>query len=1252
MAPAEREPEAGTVDTVTGLPVTLPRKLRGFVLEHDTARPAAGVVVTVALETAGGEAQRLGVLASDRAGYVSFDLGALAGAHAVVVHVWVWAVADESYRVDCLRRPGGDEAPLTHVHEALVEPCFVLPVPRAIAAGTGASIALPSVQAPDVADWKLSPYSFSRLQAATIGEDGCAAPYPSAAAARDLRFYRVVRSAPREPGDGKPLVRARVGPGTSAGFTLTGETFGASAVQVDPMAGATRPGPAALEIAQVVELRQRWLPLADSLGEIVYSAALAPCESVNLAVIDWSRADVATRRDDSTATEALFHSQRRDRGIEETVEGALRESQGGWSILGGHAQAATIPIEGATVSSTQALGAGISQSWGERGVEAESQQDLHDRVTQRTALTRSQTGTVVIQATQNEHNALETRTVTNHNHCHALTLQYYEVLRNFRLVTEVERVRPAVLVPFAVLEFTPTTALRFRTILEPMLLVPALAPCFVALERLQTCPIAYTFPATADSNGSGKQSGGGASDPEPETRTISHFDVTLKTTSWNWSTTYGDVWVDVFLTSESEWKTLYHKERVRNKGPELNRVSWPQSVGGQQIAAGDIERVRVGWQEDNANDSWDLEAVRIDYAVSGETSTYTLLDVAGTGVPANSKSKKTAIAYFDDAASPVYSPPLTVRPQTKPQAGSGKPSATGPAPATRMRYSKDEDQCCADRLLAHLNANAGHYSRLVWVLQDPVERRIALEHALAGQRDVLARLDDTPLAVSGTQVAFAYRRDGAADRNGDGAGPIVSSPPLESIVSLPSRGFFAEAQLGHCNACEKRDVTRYWRWDESPCERPPAIGDITPGPRGTAPTVEPAAVPPSVIQVMQPPGAPDPTGLGGALGLLGRADVFRDMSGRAEVATLLGRLADGSIGLAEAQTRARDALVSAAGASADGAGGRGGRVADDPATQLDRLDVIRYGRDQGLIDDEQAHAAAGQTLLASADAGFVPSGLATTWNAYVFVVGTDQQGGSDFNVMREQISKDVTFDAPYVAITFDFAKGQLRKTWVSDAAGAKTKNESFPLGKDFRVVWSDLELLSRFGTVRELHFLTHFGDNQLFFQPHTSTTTAELKGLGTSFRAAFRPDSVVKIHGCQHDAKLTPRIRDFCKSGTGGPVLLADIRKRMASSFPVVLSAHAGVPVWAAPLGAASLYNCSYLPAAEKGRRFCVETDPAVTPSYGNTIRFYEANYDLIFPRDPGEPVFDFTFHMKYKGALVSGASSTPVGCATSLPKP
>lgn len=74
-----------------------------------------------------------------------------------------------------------------------------------------------------------------------------------------------------------------------------------------------------------------------------------------------------------------------------------------------------------------------------------------------------------------------------------------------------------------------------------------------------------------------------------------------------------------------------------------------------------------------------------------------------------------------------------------------------------------------------------------------------------------------------------------------------------------------------------------WDWTEATVEPQPHLTDLRPGPRGQTPTVTPASLPSNVLQVVTPPALPDPTGLAGALRLLGTQGIFRDMSGLREL---------------------------------------------------------------------------------------------------------------------------------------------------------------------------------------------------------------------------------------------------------------------------------------------------------------------------------------------------------------------------------
>lgn len=129
---------------------------------------------------------------------------------------------------------------------------------------------------------------------------------------------------------------------------------------------------------------------------------------------------------------------------------------------------------------------------------------------------------------------------------------------------------------------------------------------------------------------------------------------------------------------------------------------------------------------------------------------------------------------------------------------------------------------------------------------------------------LLNAIDSRPVAVLGNYIAFPKALPAPVDG--------IDPPRSERVVILPTRGLFAETQLSHCNCCEERDITRFWDWSQSPCpEKPPEITGITPGPKGQPIIVTPSTLPNSLINIVNPPTAPDPSGLAAALNVLGTA---------------------------------------------------------------------------------------------------------------------------------------------------------------------------------------------------------------------------------------------------------------------------------------------------------------------------------------------------------------------------------------------
>ena len=107
----------------------------------------------------------------------------------------------------------------------------------------------------------------------------------------------------------------------------------------------------------------------------------------------------------------------------------------------------------------------------------------------------------------------------------------------------------------------------------------------------------------------------------------------------------------------------------------------------------------------------------------------------------------------------------------------------------------------------------------------------------------------------------------------------VEVPPMR--ISVPTSGVYAEAIMGVCNACEKKDDSRFWRFEESPCgdEPTPIVPPSTESRRtdpGNLSTKDLAA---PIIAMQTAPSAPDPAGIASALQVLGTSNLFRDITG-------------------------------------------------------------------------------------------------------------------------------------------------------------------------------------------------------------------------------------------------------------------------------------------------------------------------------------------------------------------------------------
>lgn len=968
-------------------------KVRVRLLDAATGHPLTGVAVTLTAEVSDGEPKLsvpLNTLVTDHVGYVAFSLARFGSFTPEIETLNPRAAGFDTDRVSALRLdapavglrghdllaslfsgnmalggPGpladltviGSQWAANRVAQLGLKPAdrplvnhfdsaFVVKASRSAALADCECHTrvkgLRSVEEADDIDRLVSPGSFFAQDPVLVGEGGCQVATATATPPRDVRLFQVVVDAPANPdlaGANRPLSMADKGAAPQGPRWATAQRF-----------------------------LQRWTPLGYSLGDIRYSLPLAPGESVNLAVIEWSREDRITRRDAAFSQEGLQHRQKRNRDIEEAVTAMLSEDQGGGSFMAGLSGAAnaTVPVSGVPVNlaAGTAIGGGVTHSWGQRDISADTAQNLRDKLSQTSESLRSLNSTTVIVANQSERNELSTRTVANHNRCHALTIQYFEVLRNYRV--ELFRLPDlrALLVPFTPISFDAQAALRWEHLLRPALLNTALAEGFDAL-RLRLYGAALLDKPGGSGAGSGGGTGGGA----------------------------GGTAGGTGAGGANQGPTPFTGSSKRSLSPVKNLESSNFDNTNLYIAANSLVQVK-----EDADSGWVSYGPTIDYGAGGSTP-----------VPA------AEAALWKDAGSPKYSLVAKIGNRTYPvgasrtftamdsgmleffvndQIGSyndnwairrngeifpagtiyglrytvtvmapNQPTApvvpevplptllqdTDPSPRAVADYR-------AEALLAHLASQSVHYNRVVWMSMDRADLELLLDAADTGRKQLFDGVDARPVAIWRNHLAFIAPGSGIAEEG-------RSSRPLSSqIVALPSRGVLAEAQLGSCVACEERDASRVQEWTLRADDRAPRLDQLVPGPKGTAPLPGQVQTGTPVLSIQAGPVAPDPGGMAAVLGAIVKGDAFRNMSAQADVNDLLEKLAEGSFAsLPDAQAAAKKAKekkeAAEKSAAADAEREANARVSNGvSASELaDRFSLLpqikNFARDLGLSEE-------------------------------------------------------------------------------------------------------------------------------------------------------------------------------------------------------------------------------------------------------------------------------------------------------------
>jgi hypothetical protein len=706
----------------------------------------------------------------------------------------------------------------------------------------------------------------------------------------------------------------------------------------------------------ILHYKQIWKADGYSLGDLVYSLPLAPGQKKQVVIFDWDRTEYGRRDEDKHEDEALSSYLSHNRDLYDITHSSLSEHMKGGSSsrtsgsaggIGGGIGAMIGPVMiGVAGGYSASSGKASSSAWQDssREVAASGLNQLRDMVQQGASAVRNQRSTVVQTARQTERFKVETEVVANHNHCHAITIQYFEVLRHYAIEQKLTHVQECLFIPLLMSAFDIPKIVRWQDILRATLLLPprrgplqqfGAHPLIRGLDAAERIAAKYEgsdFPTgTYASEGIVSLSGEltitfqlnrplddddkKADDANLQEQLISV--ATLGAAGWSiWWPYLGNsaaVHAKYFANQKVKYKNRIFEERV---APDIaarlvNELTFTAvHESGMRYPLVTDTTLVSNYQRDTRL----MVTVRPAGPVGVRRDQITFIEIStAVDLSASERSKiivndvtlRYSTPHMDGYLARNYRADNDLLP--------GDPvKVFTPLSADEKRDARKEDIQFSNMLIEHLNANLEYYHKAIWQRMDPDRRYMLLDGFVApnaGGKSVASVVENQVIGIAGNSlimpVAPGYKLDpsyefkplldGEGEPRRDEQGniiyeqtsllehyqPLTPIPPFR--ISVPTRGVFGESIMGACNACEKKEEERFWRWEESPNpDEPTLINPIQTSPpqRSDPGDLKAQDFPAPMINIQNAPGAPDPgSTLAGALGVLGSQSLFPNITG-------------------------------------------------------------------------------------------------------------------------------------------------------------------------------------------------------------------------------------------------------------------------------------------------------------------------------------------------------------------------------------
>ncbi|MBB6560017.1 hypothetical protein HNP48_002689 [Acidovorax soli] len=655
---------------------------------------------------------------------------------------------------------------------------------------------------------------------------------------------------------------------------------------------------------RILTIKQKWRSDGYSLGDLLYSLPLAPLQKKNIAIVDWNRVDLNRLDVRQTDAQDLNNFVGRERDITEIVNSSLSESVRGRSESSGSASSGGVGgffgslFGGGSSGSSSAWSTSSQEST--RALAASMVNRLRDNTMQAASAYRSLRTTSVQQASQSERSTAFSETVANRNACHAVTIQYFEVLRHLRIDFELASVRECLYIPLPIEPFNEAKILRWEGSLRPFL-PPAQVEGMDAMLRIKN---AFNYPGARYAD-------------EPVTHLEGEMQMLIDLPLPSALLAQGmneyklpedykilqaalGILPVLFSTPISRRDAFF----TQNIAPVIAR----RLVAGLKFFVGPTELPVEATLTSNYQRGG-LHAISLRW--TGKPSGLKRSDIGAVHIRSTeqvpvqsllivkSASMRYRTAHYEGSLFDRTNENNSIRWSSTAQNFGDDATISTPCTVDELRNPKEEDVLAAARLKAHLDEFVERYHKVIWATMDPDRRFTLLDGFIApnaGGRSVASVVENRVVGIVGNclvmPVAPGLRLDYFTDIREDTEAaegdllslyqPLVPNPSLE--IAIPTKGVFAESVMGGCNACEKIDDSRNWRYWEHPLpDEPTPIDALSLGTRDRPTTPVVPNVPAPMVQqaVSQLPAAPDPGGLANAIGAVSNGAAFRDATGLA-----------------------------------------------------------------------------------------------------------------------------------------------------------------------------------------------------------------------------------------------------------------------------------------------------------------------------------------------------------------------------------